>query len=67
MAERREEQFRELAVAIIQDCGGDAYNWARLRAANFRKEGDHPRAQKWEYVADIVLKIQGRLENRYYY
>jgi hypothetical protein len=65
--ERRQEQFRELAAAIIEECGGDAYAWTRLRAANFRRDGDHARAAKWEHIADFVLKIQGKPEKRYYY
>ena len=63
MAER-EEQLRKIAAAIIEDCGEDAYIWAMLRAAGFRKEGDDACAELWERVADTVLNIQAGPEKR---
>jgi hypothetical protein len=35
MAERQ-EHLRELAVAIIEDIGEDAYRWTMVRAAHFQ-------------------------------
>ena len=61
---RREEQIRELALAVIDDRGADAHYWTSLRAARFRKDGDHVRAELWDYVAALVLKIQGARERR---
>jgi hypothetical protein len=57
MAERQ-EHLRELAVAIIEDIGEDAYRWTMVRAAHSQNEGDRARAAFWEDVAALVLKIQ---------
>ena len=62
-----EEQVRELAVAVIEESGEDAHRWTKLRAAHFRKEGDITRAQLWDRVADMVLKIQNGLDRRRYH
>ena len=65
MAER-EEQLRDLAAAIIEECGEDADHWVQLRVAHCRNEGDHTRAQFWEEVGALVLKIQRGLARRYH-
>jgi hypothetical protein len=66
MAER-EDQIRDLAVAIIEENGADAHRWTKLRAELFRNEGDHQRAAFWEDVAELVSKIQGGLDRRRYH
>ena len=40
----REEQLREIAVAIIEEVGDDAHRRTKLRAAHYRVEGDRDRA-----------------------
>jgi hypothetical protein len=62
-----DEQVHELAVAVIEDSGEDAHRWTKLRAAHFRKEGDNTRADLWDRVADMVLKLQRGLEHRLYH
>jgi hypothetical protein len=66
MAEH-EEQIRELALTVIDDCGVDAHQWTSLRAACFRNDGDHVRAELWDNVAALVLKIQAGGERRRYH
>jgi hypothetical protein len=53
-----EEEIRELATAIIEECGEDAHHWATLRAAHLRGQGDRERAVIWDRVANMVLRIQ---------
>jgi hypothetical protein len=55
-----EEQLHALAVAIIQDCGEQAYLRASLRAANLHSEGDRRGAEFWARVAVMIAEIQAR-------
>jgi hypothetical protein len=55
------------SLAVIDDCGADALYWTSLRAAHFRKDGDHARAELWDNVAALVLKIQSGSERPTYH
>ena len=58
VAEIDQAQTDTLAIAVIEDCGDDAYLLAVVRAMRLRSRGHNDEANFWERVAARITEIQ---------